>query len=126
MSSYTPVAIDESQYLRVSATYTDSVGGTSATSEPVQVLPLPTVSLELLSSEIAESGAGNSTTVRARLSRISPAPTSVTVTRADRSGGDGERESADDHSRESDEYRLGNAHRQGQQCARAGEQGSGP
>ncbi len=79
-SSYTPVAIDGSQYLRVSATYTDSVGGPSATSEPVQVLPLPTVSLELLSSEIAESGAGNSTTVRARLSRISPAPTSVTVT----------------------------------------------
>ena len=79
-SSYTPVASDESQYLRVSATYTDNVGGASATSETVQVLPLPTVSLELLSSEIAESGAGNSTTVRARLSRISPALTSVTVT----------------------------------------------
>ena len=78
-SSYTPVAIDANQYLRVSATYTDSVGGTSATSETVQVLPLPTVSLELLSSEIAESGAGNSTTVRARLNRPSPAPTSVTV-----------------------------------------------
>ena len=67
------------QYLRVSATYTDNVGGASATSEPVQVLPLPTVSLELLPSEIAESGAGNSTTVRARLNRPSPAPTSVTV-----------------------------------------------
>ena len=79
-SSYTPVAIDGSQYLRVSATYTDSYGRPTATSEPVQVLPLPTVSLELLSSEIAESGTGNSTTVRARLSRTSPAPTSVTVT----------------------------------------------
>ena len=78
-SSYTPVASDESQYLRVSATYTDSVGGTVATSEPVQVLPLPTVSLELSPDEIAESGTGNSTTVRARLNRPSPAPTSVTV-----------------------------------------------
>ena len=74
------MAIDGSQYLRVSATYTDSYGRPTATSEPVQVLPLPTVSLELLSSEIAESGTGNSTTVRARLSRISPAQTSVTVT----------------------------------------------
>ena len=72
MSSYTPGTADINQYLRVSATYTDNVGGASATSEPVQVLPLPTVSLELLSSEIAESGTGNSTTVRARLSRISP------------------------------------------------------
>ena len=54
-------------------------GRPTATSEPVQVLPLPTVSLELLSSEIAESGTGNSTTVRARLNRPSPAPTSVTV-----------------------------------------------
>ena len=79
-SSYTPVAIDGSLYLRVSATYTDSYGRPTATSEPVQVLPLPTVSLELSPDEIAESGTGNSTTVRARLSRISPAQTSVTVT----------------------------------------------
>ena len=81
-SSYTPVASDESQYLRVSATYTDSYGRPTATSETVQVLPLPTVSLELSPDEIAESGTGNSTTVRAILSLISDADTVVTLTRA--------------------------------------------
>ena len=85
MSSYTPGTADINQYLRVSATYTDNVGGASATSEPVQVLPLPTVSLELSPDEIAESDMGgmeNRTTVRAILSLISDADTTVTLTEA--------------------------------------------
>ena len=97
-SSYTPVAIDGSQYLRVSATYTDSV---RQADRHVRAGAGPAPPDGIAGAVIVRDSRERHGEQHDGQSTAEPA-----LTRADerdrdgRSGGDGERESADDHSRE--------------------------
>ncbi len=81
-ASYTPVGDDAGKWLRASASYTDGHGsGKSAAAQASNAVsdPRPKVTLELGSSTIQESGAGNATEVTARLDKAAGSETVVTV-----------------------------------------------
>ena len=75
---YPPQTADIGQYLRATAAYTDGHGmgkGAQAATSPVQAAPQ--VRLEVSETQLRESGAGNSATVRASLDKASSAATPV-------------------------------------------------
>ena len=81
-SSYTPVAADVGKWLRATASYTDGHGGskTAAAVTAAAVAAQPKVSLVLGATTIAESGSGNSTTLKATLPAAVGSSVTVTVT----------------------------------------------
>ncbi len=82
-SAYTPTAADVGKWLRATASYTDAHAATeTAAAVTATATAAPKVSLVLGSERINESGAGNTTTLKAALPFALASPTTLTVTAA--------------------------------------------